>query len=828
MSRCTARCRGDGRSALLSVRRVVALVVALGLAVAGCGSEGADRREASETTAAEQSAASSSANGVASGTPTPLATPLPTAAATSPDTDGEPSPNQDELVEETPVAAPSATPAVEATLDVDDSNETGTVEDSDSPASPEGGSPERERVNEENLPLPDPEVPPQAEDVIVIESFNVRECVMRGMLRNQSDRLFARDVVLTIESPDGSKNASWHWPLMMLPGEQAPFEININWTRKELAETTLPGSTWMESYGSAQETWDDIRFSITANLSKDPDVSRSFTWNADGTEGYNLFQSSHDFLVYDDRIFESEDWYDYQYRGGRAYSLLHRTRFDSIYPNRFVISNDLDPILSRFEEYDFSDIYYTPEVMTPGLRYKTPEIPYPNYYDPANDQIAENVKAFQAIFRQGIVIDVRELILHTVKEDIDADGNVTKRTMTPIAELVNYNSGTAIPAYVRVTTPMRVDGPYGSWDYSRRLWIGKAGQGDPFATLKNISQVSNSIMEQRGVPRGTCDLPGGLAVQDFAIQSNSGIAGQVFNISLGSFGAFDAFEPSLELIDDVIIEDDTVTVIDGVIRGLVHNLSGNKFARDVTVTAVLNDGSEESASWHWPLTVQPGERAPFEIVGWTGVIHPEAFDLWVSASFSEQVDISRAFRIEGSANFGNVYSEDERDSYNRERHSNEDPGDYKDYNLLWQHRNYLLQDEFDKLYQNVVVPYFNIEVKRFEYSEIYASIVSADSHPSLDGKIDTQAIDELYAYRAIFNSNMEVMEVHELIPFTSVYSSDSPYSRRLMPVTAIPTPNVWIPKTVQLLLIWPADSEEDSETYHSNQVWIGGALEPRS
>ncbi len=815
--------------------------LALALAAGGCGSESGDHSvdestagatttatlTATEVVEAEDStvetAEPTGVSATPTGAPTPTATVAPaTSSSSTAETEAPRESDRQEGDDRTPVA--SATPTAEENSDDDGSEESAEREDSTPPpAIPESDPSDEENVGEETLPLSDPESQPQAEDVVVIESFTVRECVMRGMLRNQSDKLFARDVVLTIESPDGSKNASWHWPLVMLPGEQAPFEININWTRKELAENTPPGSAWGDPYERAQQSWRDIRHSITANLSDEPDVSRSFSWNADRTEGYNLYQSSHDFLVYDDRLFESEDWYDYTYRGGRSYSLLHRARFESIYPAHFVISNNLDPILSDFWTYDFTDIYYTPEISPPSLRNKTPGISYPDFYDSANDNIAENVKVYQAIVRQDVVLDVRELIPHTVVEEIDSNGNIMGRIMTPVTRFENYNSSFSTPVYIRVTKPVRIDGPYGSWGYGSRIWIGNAGQGDPFADIQDTSQASSSGMEERGVPRGTCDLSGGLAVQDFAIQSNSGVAGQVFNIPMGYVGTFDAFEPSQELIDNIIVEDETVTVIDGVIRGLVHNLSSDKFARDVSVTVVPRIENGKSASWHWPLTVQPGERAPFEIAGWAGVSDSDSFDFEVSASFSEQIDISRAFRIEGSRNFGNVYRESARELYDREKYQNENPGDYKDYHIFWQHRNYLLWSEFERLYSDVVTSVFGIDASRFSYSEIYASIVSADSHPSLDSKIDAQVIDKLHVYRAIFNSDMEVVDVLELVPFTSVYSPLNPNRRRLLPVEAIPVPNVWTPKTVQMLLVWPRESEDDDETFHSNQIWIGGA-----
>ena len=118
---------------------------------------------------------------------------------------------------------------------------------------------------------------------------------------------------------------------------------------------------------------------------------------------------------------------------------------------------------------------------------------------------------------------------------------------------------------------------------------------------------------------------------------------------LGYHGMFKREFP-LEPRDEVVVLADTVSVSGGVVRGLVHNLSEGLYARNVVVSA-------GDSSWRWPLTVQPGERAPFEIEGWQGSNDPNEIALSVTADTSTVFDLSRAFKI------GEYRPEPRRDRY---------------------------------------------------------------------------------------------------------------------------------------------------------------------
>ena len=113
------------------------------------------------------------------------------------------------------------------------------------------------------------------------------------------------------------------------------------------------------------------------------------------------------------------------------------------------------------------------------------------------------------------------------------------------------------------------------------------------------------------------------------------------DIPLGYFGDL-GWDFPLEDVDEVVLVEGSVLVRGGVLRGLVRNLSKTLFARGVTVTARPSGGGPP-ASGRFPLTVQPGERAFFEIGGWAGSEDPADIVFEVAAEMSERVDISRSF-----------------------------------------------------------------------------------------------------------------------------------------------------------------------------------------
>lgn len=122
------------------------------------------------------------------------------------------------------------------------------------------------------------------------------------------------------------------------------------------------------------------------------------------------------------------------------------------------------------------------------------------------------------------------------------------------------------------------------------------------------------------------------------------------------------FAPRSAPVDEVRAVPESVLVRDGVLRGLVRNWSWRYWAYDVTVTA-------DDHQFAWPLSVQPGEVAPFEIHGWDGPADPEQIAFDIEADLSWHADPSRAYKSFGGSdlvafpNHEEVFTEYVRASY---------------------------------------------------------------------------------------------------------------------------------------------------------------------
>ena len=104
----------------------------------------------------------------------------------------------------------------------------------------------------------------------------------------------------------------------------------------------------------------------------------------------------------------------------------------------------------------------------------------------------------------------------------------------------------------------------------------------------------------------------------------------------GSMGYPVEFSARDSPVDEVQVLAGTVSVTGGMLRGLVRNWSRTLWAYDVRVEA---DGRE----FWWPLSIQPGEAAPFEIDGWEGSVDPSQVVVSVAAEMSNDADVSRSW-----------------------------------------------------------------------------------------------------------------------------------------------------------------------------------------
>ncbi len=224
-------------------------------------------------------------------------------------------------------------------------------------------------------------------------------------------------------------------------------------------------------------------------------------------------------------------------------------------------------------------------------------------------------------------------------------------------------------------------------------------------------------------------------------------------------------------VDDVVVVPESVTVINATVRGLVQNRSWNLWARDVTVTA----GDQQ---WRFPLTVQPGELAPFEIEDWTGTTDPAAVDLVVTASLTPTVDISRAIH------FGYT------------------PQNRWPFWFTWEE---YLENNYGPEWAVPEPP-----AGEFRFPRFSMELTPPDSHPDLEDQILNQTIADLRVYVALYNlidlpnMGLEVLDVIEL----------TAWDLDLNPVKQIPNPSGQTYIDVGL------------HAYEPLLIWAGGANQP--
>lgn len=685
----------------------------------------------------------------------------------------------------------------------------------------------------------DIEIPPEPRDELIVESFDIRECVARGFVRNLSDKMFARDVVVTLESLDGADGATWHWPLTVMPGERAPFEIAIDWVPSRLpidsphfGTTNERISPWgyQEVRTLRREPAGNVLANVTYNLSTDVDVSRAFGNDFDRSEILERNRPSY-LMIFDERLYELEEWGNWS--RGPEHHLVSRESFEQAYPSVLVDSVDLDAIVSEFSMLQHSDLYYIPERV------------FPQHYDEILHIEVNNIRVFRAITESNRVLDVIESIPFKVEFDEDNDGT-RRRIVVPHTSFINFDSGGIDPIFAIRTTPeiyAEITGMTETSAFSRRTsvqtWVGKADSMEPLSNrLRAVSRSDTNLEEHRGWSSGSCDRSGGLTKEDYEIIGSA--RADTFDVTLGYYGLFNDFQSYPGLAESILVDPFTVSADNGFVRGLIHNVSDRLFARDVTVRVVRANNVDTENSWAWPLTIQPGERAPFEIYigGWEGSAPNSEFEFNVSATLSERVDISRSFRITHFA-VGSVY---EKEADARLEESSYWWGDYEGY----------ITDNYFKIYQHVSRDIFmatyghllcelrpkdtqaddaHLRLRTEEncydfetpagFVDLYAYIDTPDSHPTLSAPIGYQAIDDLRAYVAIVDRNGVVSDVKKAVLFTTGYSSATRV-QEYVAVDRIPVPNLLQPGGVRLLFTRPHYEDSWLEEGYSFQVWIGG------
>jgi len=661
---------------------------------------------------------------------------------------------------------------------------------------------------------------------LVVDSITLNDCVMRGEIRNYSKDQYARDVTVTVSALDSEENIQWHWPLTVEPGESAPFEINIDWfphtydydSSDQFRQRSLNMNQW-NLFGN---TYVDVE----AKLSPVPDLKRAFEFNSDDTEVEILYQNTtHKFLIYDERALELEEskaWSRY----GRQYSVISKPLFAFVFPGDMVKGNDAEPMISEFSLYKYTDVFYVPSRI------------YPDIYEAGEAYTVSDVRVYQAYKHGSRVIDVRELLPHSLVEGVSDEGLLINRKLTPVSDFTNFDISDGERIYLQLLDPYHF-----SKDFPIRNVNGEASthqddiqQVSVWGDLW-IGGASHSEISPNGKPSirlvdpdsNSCYALGPLCVGDFVLQGY--IAVQIID-ALGRTGACHSFETEAENGETIAVDYDSVTLLGQDIRGLIYNPSGENVARDVKVTASHKDSDTQLGTWRWPLALQPGEYAPFEITLQVSDLSIKQIEFQVSAQLSENADPTRSFLVETYI-AGTVYGTDFLHLYEETpfafrypTHYEIKPGQFLDHNaiILTPGIRYT-KEQFLELYRGAILSE-NLEgLELFSFQDLYARLEPPDSHPELAKIATNQYIHNLRAYAAIFDQNGRVVDVKEVPLFTPVYGRAN-ISEPYVEVDSIPAPNRWSPNAVRIMQIVPYEDEADMNKGYYSQVWIGGATEP--
>lgn len=260
-----------------------------------------------------------------------------------------------------------------------------------------------------------------------------------------------------------------------------------------------------------------------------------------------------------------------------------------------------------------------------------------------------------------------------------------------------------------------------------------------------------------------------------------------------------AFPDPAAPVDEVSVLAETVALDGGTLRGLVRNHSRTLWAWDVRVFAA-------GRVYRWPLTIQPGETAPFEFSGWNGPVDPAAIELAVAAEMSNDADLSRGFemRVYPSPHF--YWS------------CPQDRAHFKD-----------LAPEVWEVFPSEAGCMRRLTAQgglRGNGDSHNPKAGAVSSHPSMHGRLVRGLIEDLRAYVALLDSDGRVLEVRRLTPYNDEsYAVDVSggriYDRDGEAMWLWPTITREYPPQSDrghgIVLLFP-----DPEPY-SPVIWIGGA-----
>jgi len=184
------------------------------------------------------------------------------------------------------------------------------------------------------------------------------------------------------------------------------------------------------------------------------------------------------------------------------------------------------------------------------------------------------------------------------------------------------------------------------------------------------------------------------------------------------------FAPWDNPLDEVRVVAESVAVRHGVLRGLVRNWSRHKWAYEVTVSA-------GELVFEWPLSIQPGELAPFELHDWDGTADLDSVAFNVEAEMSPNVDPSRAFSTFGAWDRLLV-------------------GEYAQRPLAA-----VVRDSYPQVTADV--PFGAVSTGILESGDMLLRV--PNSHPSLADDIESLTIEDLRGYGALVGRDGRIVDV---------------------------------------------------------------------
>lgn len=202
------------------------------------------------------------------------------------------------------------------------------------------------------------------------------------------------------------------------------------------------------------------------------------------------------------------------------------------------------------------------------------------------------------------------------------------------------------------------------------------------------------------------------------------------------------------LLDEVRVLPETVAVTGGTLRGLLRNWSRTLWAWDVHVHM-------DGRVYRWPLTIQPGENAAFEISDWSGPADATTIEFDVAAEMSNEADLSRGFEF-SRLPFPDLCPSDREPSQGGLAH----PG----YGVP------LLSEVLDDFSRDVLerecLRYLSLSgVVRHRPYPGSAELDLVPSHPSMHGRLAPGLIKDLRAYIARLDTRGRVVDLQRLTPF---------------------------------------------------------------